>query len=118
MSVVAEVSVVQEVDHDQYSMFRVSSGLSIGAKVTVNGNDLSMEVDTGASVSIVSEDTFLVEFVRENLPLTSRHRHQTADQHWRVYQSPRDCDNECGAQWPRKMLTTGCHERKRTNLTW
>ena len=45
---------------DEYSMFRVGSGRvkPLYATVTVNGIPLSMEVDTGASVSIISLETF------------------------------------------------------------
>ena len=45
---------------DEYSMFRVGSGRvkPLYAMVTVNGIPLSMEVDTGASVSIISLETF------------------------------------------------------------
>ena len=43
-------------DDKEYTMFHVYSG-SYRADVKVNGNSLSMEIDTGASVSIVSKQT-------------------------------------------------------------
>ena len=43
-------------DDNEYTMFHVHSG-SYRADVKVNGNSLSMEIDTGASVSIVSKQT-------------------------------------------------------------
>ena len=48
-------------DQDQeYTMFHVRSGPSKPYKAVVkaNGNSISMEIDTGASVSVVGEDTF------------------------------------------------------------
>lgn len=51
----------EEEDSQQYGpMFHVSSGSSkpLMVKVVVNGKLLAMEVDTGASASIISEETF------------------------------------------------------------
>ena len=47
-----------EVEHE-YSLHRLSSGSSrpITVQVTLNGKTTEMEVDTGASVSIISEET-------------------------------------------------------------
>ena len=61
----AEISTTNPNSSQTYSLFHVSSGQSapLFAAVTINGNPLSMEIDTGASVSIASLDTF--ESVRE-----------------------------------------------------
>ena len=50
----------QTVDDPVYTMFNVQSGGSqpYRAVVTANGLPMSMEIDTGASVSIINEDTF------------------------------------------------------------
>ena len=47
-------------DDEEYNLYRVSSGSSKPLLVTVklNGVDTEMEVDTGASVSIMSEENF------------------------------------------------------------
>ena len=47
-------------DSDNYSMFQVSTSSTRPLMVTVqvNGVDLEMELDTGASVSLVGEETF------------------------------------------------------------
>ena len=47
-------------ESDEYNMYRVSSGSSKPLMVTVklNGVDTEMEVDTGASVSLISEEKF------------------------------------------------------------
>ena len=52
-------------DDKEYTMFHVHSGSTMPyrADVKVNGNSLSMEIDAGVSVSIVSKQTF--ETVRE-----------------------------------------------------
>lgn len=53
-------------DHgEEYPMFHISSGSSkpLHVTVTVNGKQLTMEVDTGASVSIINQETF--ELIRE-----------------------------------------------------
>lgn len=44
----------------QYELFHLKSGSSkpLQVKVVVNGKELAMEIDTGASVSLLSEDTF------------------------------------------------------------
>ena len=56
-SIPEEAHIVEE---EEYSIFHVGSGRvrPLYATVTVNGNPLSMEVDTGASVSITSLETF------------------------------------------------------------
>ena len=48
------------VEEEEYTMFHVGAGRvsPLHATVTVNGNPLSMEIHTGASVSIVSLETF------------------------------------------------------------
>ena len=50
---------------EEYPMFHISSGSSkpLYATVTVNGKQLTMEVDTGASASIINQETF--ELIRE-----------------------------------------------------
>ena len=55
-----QANVVEEEGDREYGMFHVGLGQTrpIYATVTVNGNSLSMEVDTGASVSISSLETF------------------------------------------------------------
>ena len=47
-------------DVGEYTMFHVSSGQTgpLHATVMVNGSPLAMEIDTGASVSIASRETF------------------------------------------------------------
>ena len=56
-SIPEEAHIVEE---EEYSIFHVGSGRvrPLYATVTVNGNPLSMEVDTGTSVSITSLETF------------------------------------------------------------
>ena len=58
-----EAQTAGDQDQDQdldYSMFHIRSGPSepYRAVVKTNGNPLSMEIDTGASVSVVGEETF------------------------------------------------------------
>ena len=53
-------------DDEEYSMYTISNRTTKPFKVTlkVNGDDTTMEVDTGAWVSIVSEEQFKV--LKEN----------------------------------------------------
>jgi hypothetical protein len=55
-----QANFVEEEGDREYGMFHVGLGQTrpLYATVTVNGNPLSMEVDTGASVSITSLETF------------------------------------------------------------
>ena len=64
--VITKETAGEEEDSQQYGpMFHVSSGSSkpLMVKVVVNGKLLAMELDMGASASIVSEETF--EQIRE-----------------------------------------------------
>ena len=58
---VDEVPPLAEVEDSPYSLYHVSAGTAapICAIVKVNGTNLRMEVDTGASLSLVSEATYL-----------------------------------------------------------
>ena len=49
-----------EVENSPYSLYHVLAGTAatICATVKVNGTNLTMEVDTGASLSLVSEATY------------------------------------------------------------
>ena len=63
--VVEESSLESGALEEEYGLFHVSAGTTkpLYATVIVNGQPLSMEVDTGASVSIASQETF--ESIRE-----------------------------------------------------
>ena len=57
---------------DTYSMFKVTTGKTratpLMVSVKVNNNDLQMEVDTGASASVISEETYGRLWKREDAP--------------------------------------------------
>ena len=57
-----QANFVEDEGDSEYGMFHVGSGQTrpLYATVTVNGNPLSMEVDTGASVTITSLETFKI----------------------------------------------------------
>ena len=76
-----EVSTTDPNSSQTYNLFHVSSGQSapLLATVTVNGNPLSMEIDTGASVLIASLDTF--ESIREG-EHSLKLEEPTADLYW------------------------------------
>ena len=68
-----------------YSLYKMTSRKCdpIMTMVTANGVELKMEVDTGTSVSIISEYTYN-KLWTHNMPTTGSHT-QTAYLHWRNF---------------------------------
>ena len=66
MNQVTEPQSSEEEREQEYSLYRLSSGSSrpIAVQVSLNGKSVEMEVDTGASVSIISEETHLIQHLR------------------------------------------------------
>ena len=75
---------------EEYEMFHVCSGQSKPYRVTVktNGHPLSMEIDTGASVSVVGEDIFRDHSEGRVNGRTPEDISSIADIHGRSHHSP------------------------------
>ena len=65
-----EASQVVHTDPDVYTLFKVKSGkvAPLITTVEVNGTDLAMEEDTGASLSLISEETYRSHWPADTAP--------------------------------------------------
>ena len=97
-------------------MYHVKSRLTnpVCVTVTVNGKDLVMEVDTGASVSIISEDTFRdIQQGESTLAKPPEVHCQITDIYWPGDRRHGEDYSNSQASWSGVATATDCDKRKR-----
>ena len=105
-------AVCSEVEEDVYTMFQLTNSRNDPLYITVSVNQvpIKMEIDTGATLTVISESTYRQVWTKEQ----ADDKDQTSHIHWPGDPSQRITTGD-GSTWePTESTTPDCYRRTRT----
>ena len=109
---------MNEDDVELHTMFPVRSNKYPPIYITVWLNHVPtvMEVDTGATLSVMSEETYHQTW-KDNPPLVTKFQGEAEDLHLRDYSCYGSTTGGCQSCWPTETASTHNYKRKWPNST-